>query len=57
MKTDNHSMRPLHDYVLVEPSAEQTMSRGGIVLPDIAKDKPQEGTVLAAGNGRVASIF
>ncbi len=46
-------MRPLHEFVLVEPAEQETMSRGGIVIPDVAKNKPQEGTVLAVGNGRV----
>jgi len=44
---------PLGDRVLVKPSAGEDVSSGGILLPDTAKEKPQEGTVLAVGTGRV----
>ena len=44
---------PLGDRVLVKPSSGEEVSKGGIVLPDTAKEKPQEGTVVAVGNGRV----
>jgi chaperonin GroES len=44
---------PLGDRVLVKPSAGEEVSKGGIVLPDTAKEKPQEGTVVAVGSGRV----
>ena len=47
------SFRPLHDYVLVkriEPGEER---QGGIIIPDTAKEKPQEGEVLAVGPGKV----
>jgi len=46
-------LRPLGDRVVVKPSEREEMTRGGIVLPDTAKEKPQRGTVLAAGEGRV----
>jgi len=47
------TLKPLDDRVIVEPlSAEETTS-GGIVLPDSAKEKPQRGTVLAVGPGRL----
>jgi chaperonin GroES len=46
-------IQPLHDFVLVEPVAEQERSPGGIYIPDVAKDKPQRGTVIAVGPGRV----
>jgi chaperonin GroES len=46
-------LRPLGDRVVVQPSAREEMTKGGIVIPDTAKEKPQEGTVLAAGPGRV----
>jgi len=44
---------PLGDRVLVKPLEREEVSKGGIVLPDTAKEKPQEGTVLAVGSGRV----
>ena len=45
-------LRPLGDRVVVKPSEREEVSRGGIVLPDTAKEKPQRGTVIAAGEGR-----
>jgi chaperonin GroES len=39
--------------VVVQPSAREEMTKSGIVIPDTAKEKPQEGTVLAAGPGRI----
>ena len=45
-------IRPLGDKVVVKPSEAQEKSAGGIILPDAAKEKPQEGTVLAVGSGR-----
>jgi chaperonin GroES len=44
---------PLGDRVLVKPLEREEISSGGIVLPDTAKEKPQEGTVTAVGSGRV----
>jgi chaperonin GroES len=44
---------PLGDRVLVKPSAGEEVSSGGILLPDTAREKPQEGTVVAIGSGRV----
>lgn len=44
---------PLHDRVLVRRVEEEETTRGGIVIPDTAKDKPQEGEVIAAGKGKV----
>jgi chaperonin GroES len=46
-------LRPLGDRVVVHPSAREEMTKSGIVLPDTAKEKPQEGTIVAAGPGRV----
>jgi chaperonin GroES len=46
-------LRPLGDRVVIQPSAREEMTKSGIVLPDTAKEKPQEGTILAAGPGRV----
>lgn len=47
------AIRPLGDKVVVKPSEAEDKSAGGIILPDNAKQKPQEGTVIAVGNGRV----
>ena len=46
-------MRPLRDRILVERIEEQEQRIGGIIVPDTAKEKPQQGRVVAAGNGRV----
>jgi chaperonin GroES len=46
-------VRPLHDRLLVRRIEEKEMARGGIIIPDTAKEKPMEGEVLAVGNGRV----
>jgi chaperonin GroES len=45
-------LQPLADLVLVKPTKREEISKGGIVLPDTAKEKPQEGKVLAVGPGR-----
>jgi chaperonin GroES len=46
-------IRPMHDRLLVERIEEQEVRRGGIIIPDTAKEKPQEGLVVAAGNGKL----
>lgn len=46
-------LRPLGDRIVVEPSAHEEMTKSGIVIPDTAKEKPQEGKVLAVGPGRI----
>jgi chaperonin GroES len=46
-------IRPLHDRVLVKRVEEQETRRGGIIIPDTAKEKPQQGEVMAAGNGKL----
>ena len=45
-------VRPLHDRVLIKRIEEQETIRGGIIIPDTAKEKPQQGKVIAAGNGK-----
>jgi chaperonin GroES len=45
-------IRPLGDKVVVEPATEEEKTTGGIILPDTAKQKPQEGKVVAVGTGR-----
>jgi chaperonin GroES len=47
-------LKPLADRVVVRPIERETVSRGGIVLPDTAKEKPQEGKVVAVGEGRLS---
>ena len=46
-------IRPLHDRLLVERLEEKEVKKGGIIIPDTAKEKPQEAKVIAAGNGKV----
>jgi chaperonin GroES len=46
-------IRPLHDRILVKRIEEQEVKKGGIIIPDTAKEKPQEGKVIAVGNGKV----
>ena len=46
-------LRPLGDRVLIKPIGREEMTKSGIVLPDTAKEKPQRGTVVAVGAGRV----
>jgi chaperonin GroES len=46
-------LRPLGDRVVVRPTPREEMTKSGIVLPDTAKEKPQEGTIVAAGPGRI----
>jgi len=46
-------IRPLQDRVIVKRVAEEEKSKGGIIIPDTAKEKPQEGKVVAVGKGKV----
>ncbi|MBT5126400.1 MAG: co-chaperone GroES [Planctomycetaceae bacterium] len=46
-------VRPLDDRVVIRPAASEEVTAGGIVLPDSAKEKPQRGTVVAVGSGRL----
>jgi len=46
-------IRPLHDRILVERVEAKDVGRGGIIIPDTAKEKPQEGKVVAAGTGKL----
>lgn len=43
---------PLHDRVIIKPAAAEEKTAGGIIIPDTAKEKPQRGTVIAAGPGK-----
>ena len=46
-------VRPLHDGLLVRRIEEKETAKGGIIIPDTAKEKPQEGEILAVGNGKI----
>ena len=46
------NIRPLHDRIIVERIEEETMTAGGIIIPDSAKEKPLEGSVVAVGKGK-----
>jgi chaperonin GroES len=45
-------VRPLHDRILIRRVAEEEKTKGGIIIPDSAKEKPAEGEVIAVGNGK-----
>jgi chaperonin GroES len=47
-------VRPLHDRVLVKRFNEEERSKGGIIIPDTAKEKPAQGEIIAVGQGRVS---
>jgi len=46
-------VRPLHDRLIIQTMKEEEMTKGGIIIPDTAKEKPVEGKVIAVGAGRV----
>ena len=46
------NLRPLHDRILIKRIEEKEAVKGGIIIPDTAKEKPQEGEVIAIGNGK-----
>ncbi|MCJ7807886.1 MAG: co-chaperone GroES [Dehalococcoidia bacterium] len=46
-------LQPLGDRVVVQPSEEEEITKGGIILPDTAKEKPQRGVIIAVGPGRL----
>jgi len=50
---DEFKIKPLEDRVIIKPSAADEKTKGGIILPDTAKEKPVEGTIVAAGPGRM----
>ena len=52
MTSKKLNLRPLSDRLIVEPQEKEEKTASGIILPETAKEKPQEGTVLAAGPGR-----
>ena len=48
----NFKVTPLHDRVIIKPAKAEEKTAGGIIIPDTAKEKPQRGTVVAAGPGK-----
>ena len=52
MATKKTNVIPLHDRVIVRPAATEEKSKGGIIIPDTAKEKPQRGVVVAVGAGK-----
>jgi chaperonin GroES len=53
MEEKKMKVRPLYDRILVRRVAEEEKTRGGIIIPDTAKEKPSEGEVVAVGSGKV----
>ncbi len=53
VKISPEKIKPLADRVLVKPLEEEEVERGGIIIPDTAKEKPQQGQVIAVGAGKV----
>jgi len=47
------NLKPLFDHIIVKPSQKEEVTKSGLVLPDTAKEKPQEGEVLAIGSGKI----
>ena len=48
------NVKPLHDHILIKRVEAKETVKGGIIIPDTAKEKPMEGTVIAVGSGRVS---
>jgi chaperonin GroES len=44
---------PLHDRIIVKPAKAEEVTKGGIIIPDTAKEKPMQGEVIAVGNGKI----
>ncbi len=49
------AIRPLHDRLIVKRLEEEEKTKGGIIIPDSAKEKPLEGSVIAVGNGKISA--
>ena len=47
------NLKPLHDRIIVKSSEPEEVTKGGIIIPDTAKEKPQQGEVIAVGNGKI----
>jgi chaperonin GroES len=52
-ESDSMKLRPLHDRIVVKRLEEEEKTAGGIIIPDTAKEKPQQGKVIAVGKGRI----
>ncbi len=50
-------MKPINDRVVIKPSAAEEMTKGGIIIPDTAKEKPQRGEVVAVGPGKDGNLM
>jgi len=48
------NLRPLHDRILVRPAKAEEVTKGGIIIPDTAKEKPMQGEIIAIGKGKIA---
>jgi chaperonin GroES len=48
------SLTPLHDRVIVKAAEPEEVTKGGIIIPDTAKEKPMQGSIIAVGNGKLA---
>ena len=46
-------LRPLHDRILIQRIEEETITKGGIIIPDTVREKPAEGKIVSAGNGKI----
>src|SRR5690606_19098014 len=53
LRREPMKIRPLHDRVIVKRLEEKEQVKGGIIIPDTAKEKPQQGEVIAVGNGKI----
>jgi len=53
MEMQTMSLRPLHDRIIVQRLEEDQVTKGGIIIPDSAKEKPQRGKIIAVGKGKV----
>ncbi len=48
------NLQPLHDRVIIKPAQAEEVTKGGIIIPDTAKEKPMQGEVIACGTGKIA---
>lgn len=46
-------LTPLHDRIIIKPAKPEEVTKGGIIIPDTAKEKPMQGEVIAVGNGKI----
>jgi chaperonin GroES len=53
-RTEQMKLRPLQDRIVVQRVEEEAKTKGGIIIPDTAKEKPAEGKIIAVGNGKVS---